>query len=56
MRKINIKGWTIEVLPEYLTEQRLSDLESLIANQVYNMNTNWENYRKVGQKWKRKTS
>lgn len=54
MKKININGWTIEVLPSYHTDAVVEQLEDLMKNHIYNANINWEQYRKVGRQWRKK--
>ena len=54
MKTIYIKGWAIEVLPEYDNEFTREQLLALIPNQMYNSNTDWEAYRKTGNVWRKK--
>lgn len=51
-RTIKIKGWSIELLPEYDNKYIRKQLEELLGNHVYNINIDWVQYRKVGKKWR----
>lgn len=54
MKTITINGWDIYILAQYDTEQTTEQLKALMGNHMYNVNTDWDNYRRVGKKWKKK--
>lgn len=54
MKKIFINGWEVEIAHEYHTEHMVESLEALLSNHVYNANKDWEQYRKVGNRWRKK--
>ena len=54
MNRIKINGWEVSLLPAYNTEDTIESLSDLLANHGYNSRTDWQRYREVGKKWRRK--
>ena len=56
MKTLDINGWKVTVLPEYNTKETEENLKILMQNQLYNFNTDWQQYKERSAWKKRRTS